>query len=181
MGQVTLKHKSSKSLLFVWTKFGYLCILGLRGGCKNLFFANLLPPSAKNCNRLQKQLRTLNVFCLTCQFFAHGPFVSEIASWIMLAVFNGVLQIGSCYYYGLQKNPEQIFSQGPIFVKYVALHCTLQIFFSYVTFQVRLLHPFLILRTRYRLVKGLGVQYWQDSKSSIYLEKFSLNHSVSKL
>ena len=57
--------------------------------------------------------------------------------------------------------------------------CTLQIFF--LMFQVRLLHPFLILRTRYRLVKGLGVQYWQDSKSSIYLEKFSLNHSVSKL
>ena len=54
----------------------------------------------------------------------------------MLAVFNGVLQIGSCYYYGLQKNPEQIFSQGPIFVKYVALHCTLQTFFSYVSGKV---------------------------------------------
>ena len=53
--------------------------------------------------------------------------------------------------------------------------------FFFLMFQVRLLHPFLILRTRYRLVKGLGVQYWQDSKSSIYLEKFSLNHSVSKL
>ena len=129
MGQVTLKHKSSKSLLFVWTKFGYLCILGLRGGCKNLFLPTYYHRPQKNCNRLQKQHRTLNVFCLTCQFFAHGPFVSEIASWIMLAVFNGVLQIGSCYYYGLQKNPEQIFSQGPIFVKYVALHCTLQIFF----------------------------------------------------
>ena len=55
----------------------------------------------------------------------------------MLAVFNGVLQIGSCYYYGLQKNPEQIFSQGPIFVKYVALQCMyITDFFSYVSGKV---------------------------------------------
>ena len=54
----------------------------------------------------------------------------------MLAVFNGVLQIGSCYYYGLQKKHEQIFSQGPIFVKYVALHCITDFFFTFVSGKV---------------------------------------------
>mgnify|MGYP007015853589 CR=1 FL=1 len=143
MGQVTLEAQEFKSLLFVWTKFGYLCILGLRGGCKNLFLPTYY-------HRLQKTVigsrrsRTLNVFCLTCQFFAHGPFVSEIASWIMLAVFNGVLQIGSCYYYGLQKKTWTDFFSGTYFCEICGITLYYK-FFSVLFFQVRLLHPFLSL------------------------------------
>ena len=61
-----------------------------KGNFAKIFFASMQKMSFNGQNGFLLLL-------WTCQFFAHRPFVSEIASWIMLAVFNGVLQIGSCY------------------------------------------------------------------------------------